>query len=189
MKTNKIKYLLLVLFTMVSTFAMAQGTRVSGTVSDAMGPIMGANVTERDASQRIISAVTTDINGNFSMEIKNTNNKLQISYVGCKTQKLPIGARTTFDIVLEDQNVIKEVVIKAKRKFNNGGLSIPENEVSMATQNFNMDEVEGLSFTSADEACRVRSPVSISWPTLVTLDQVLLCVCVVLHLSMARLSR
>ena len=102
MKTNKIKYLLLVLFTMVSTFAMAQGTRVSGTVSDAMGPIMGANVTERDASQRIISAVTTDINGNFSMEIKNTNNKLQISYVGCKTQKLPIGARTTFDIVLED---------------------------------------------------------------------------------------
>lgn len=152
MKTNKIKYLLLVLFTMVSTFAMAQGTRVSGTVSDAMGPIMGANVTERDASQRIISAVTTDINGNFSMEIKNTNNKLQISYVGCKTQKLPIGARTTFDIVLEDQNVIKEVVIKAKRKFNNGGLSIPENEVSMATQNFNMDEVEGLSFTSADEA-------------------------------------
>lgn len=140
------------LFAMVSSFAMAQGTRVSGTVSDAMGPIMGANVTERDANQRIISAVVTDINGNFSMEIKNTANKLQFSYVGCKTQTMPIGSRTTFDIVLQDQNTIKEVVVKAKRKFSNGGLAIPENEVSMATQNFNMDEVEGLSFTSADEA-------------------------------------
>jgi TonB-linked SusC/RagA family outer membrane protein len=152
MKTDKIKYLLLVLFAMVSTWASAQGTRVSGTVNDAMGPIMGANVTERDQNNRIISATTTDINGNFSIEIKDTSHKLQVSYIGYKTQNLPIGDKTSFDITLQDQTTIKEIVVKAKRRFNNGGLSIPENEISMATQKFNMNDVEGLSFTSADEA-------------------------------------
>ena len=59
----------------------AQSRRISGTVSDPQGPVMMANVTERDANNRIVSAAQTDINGNFSMEVKSSKNKLVITYV------------------------------------------------------------------------------------------------------------
>ncbi len=152
MKTKNIKYLLIAVCAFFSTAAMAQGTRISGTVSDLEGPIMMCNVVEIDGNNRIVSNAQTDINGNFSMEIVNTKNKLQVSYVGYKKKTLPIGDKTTFNITLEDETTITEVVIKAKPKYRQGGLVIPENEVSSAKQTFNMSEVEGLSFTSADEA-------------------------------------
>ena len=152
MKTKNIKYLIVAVCAFFSTAAMAQGTRISGTVSDLEGPIMMCNVVEIDVNNRIVSNAQTDINGNFSMEIVNTKNKLQVSYVGYKKKTLPIGDKTTFNITLEDETTITEVVIKAKPKYRQGGLVIPENEVSSAKQTFNMSEVEGLSFTSADEA-------------------------------------
>ena len=132
--------------------SFAQEARISGTVSDAFGPVMMCNVVEVDGNNRNVSFTQTDLNGNFSMAVKNAKNKLKISYVGYKTQLLPIGSRTRFDIKLQDATQIKEVTITAKRKFNQGGLSIPEREVSVAAQTFSMKEAEGLAFTSADEA-------------------------------------
>ena len=130
----------------------AQQIRISGTVTDAMGPVMMCNVVEIDNNNRIVSNAQTDINGNFSMTVKNAKNKLRISYVGYKTVTLPIGTRNKFNVKMQDATQIKEVEVVAKRKFNQGGLAIPEKEVSVAAQTFNMAEVEGLAFTSADEA-------------------------------------
>ena len=132
--------------------SFAQEARISGTINDSMGPVMMCNVVEVDGNNRNISFAQTDMNGNFSMTVKNVKNKLKISYVGYKTVTLPIGARTRFDIKLEDATQIKEVTVVAKKKFNQGGLAIPQREVSVAAQTFNMSEVEGLAITSADEA-------------------------------------
>ena len=132
--------------------SQAQEVRISGTVSDAMGPVMMCNVVEIDGNNRNVSYTQTDFNGNFAMTVKNTKNKLRISYVGYKTVTLPIGTRTKFNITMQDQTTLKEVQVVAKRKFSQGGLAIPEKEVSVAAQTFNMSEVEGLAFTSADEA-------------------------------------
>ena len=49
--------------------AQNEGFIVSGTVSDAMGPVMMANVIEIDGANRIISSGQTDMNGNFSFKI------------------------------------------------------------------------------------------------------------------------
>lgn len=153
MKLLKIKYLLVALGMLLGTTAWAQEEiRISGTVNASDGPVMMCNVTERDANDRIVSAAQTDINGNFSMVIKNKKNKLSISYVGYKKVTIPIGNKTEFDIMLQDEHTLTELVVKAQKKFRGGGLAIPENEVSVAAQTFNMSEVEGLSFTSADEA-------------------------------------
>ena len=131
---------------------MAQGVRISGTVTDNDGPVMMGNVVERDANNRIVSAVQTDFNGNFSMQIKNTKNKLVISYVGDKTKVLSIGNQTVFKVKLESENTtLKEVVVKSKRS-STGGLMISKKEVSVSQQTFNLENVEGMAFTSADEA-------------------------------------
>ena len=147
------KRLIILIFSFFNIMmAMAQEARISGTVNDAMGPVMMCNVVEIDGNNRIVSSAQTDFNGNFAMTIKNAKNKLRVSYVGMKTQVLSIGTRTKFNITLQDQTTLKEVTVTAKRKFSQGGLAIPEKEVSVAAQTFNMSEVEGLAFTSADEA-------------------------------------
>ena len=150
---SSIKYLLIAMLLCLAHTAMAQGQRISGTVSDEFGPVMMANVTERDANNRIVSAAVTDVNGNFSMAVKNTKNHLSVSYVGAKTVTVPIGSKTTFAIKLgSNSHQVKEVTVTAKRRSNTGGLNIPKREVSVAQQTMNFAEVEGLSFTSADEA-------------------------------------
>ena len=136
----------------VAQMALAQGQRISGTVTDNMGPVMMANVIERDANNRIVNSAKTDINGNFSMPIANKNNKLVISYVGDKTQTITIGDKTIFQIVLQSESHdIQEVTVVANRT-SSGGLSIPKREVSVAQQSLDMKQLEGMSFTSADEA-------------------------------------
>ena len=149
---SKYKFLLTLLFTIVCQVMMAQSKVISGTVEDAMGPIMMANVVERDANNRIVNATQTDMMGNFSMEIKNPKNKLVISYVGSKTKIMPIGDQKVFNVKLEDEGTaLSEVVVKGRRTTA-GGLNIDSREVSTSRQTFNLDKVEGMSFTSADEA-------------------------------------
>ena len=146
------KILFTALLAVISQALMAQGVRVSGTLTDNDGPIMMANVVERDANNRIVSAVQTDFNGNFSMQVKSTKNKLVFSYVGDKTQIVTIGNRTVFNIKLEAEGTqLQEVVVKAKRS-SSGGLMISKKEVSVSQQALNMENIEGLAFTSADEA-------------------------------------
>ena len=151
----RIKHLLLlVLFCCFNSAVFAQkGARISGTVSsDAEGPLIMVNITERDKSNRIIEACATDFEGNFSMVVKNTSNVLEISYIGYKTQRLEIGNRTVFNVKMVEDNIIDEVVITAKQMTRTGGLDILEREMTHATQKISMDDMEGLSFASVDEA-------------------------------------
>ena len=148
----KYKFLLTLLFTVIAQTMLAQSKVISGTVEDAMGPIMMANVVERDANNRIVSATQTDMMGNFSMEIKNPKNKLVFSYVGNKTKIVNIGNQTTFNIKMESENTtVSEVVVKGRRT-SSGGLNIDKREISVSQQTFSMDKVDGMAFTSADEA-------------------------------------
>ena len=151
----KIKHLfLLVLFCFVSSSVFAQkSARISGTItSDAEGPLIMVNVTERDNSNRIIEACVTDFEGNFSMVVKNTSNVLEISYVGYKTQRIEIGSRTVFNIKLVEDAMLETVDIVAEQRSRSGGLDILEREMTHATQKISMDDMDGLSFASVDEA-------------------------------------
>lgn len=151
----KIKHLfLLVLFCFAGSGAFAQkSARISGTVtSDSEGPLIMVNITERDNSNRIIEACVTDFEGNFSMVVKNTSNVLEISYVGYKTVRLEIGDRTVFNVNMVEDMMLDVVDIVAEQRSRSGGLDILEREMTHATQKISMDEMDGLSFASVDEA-------------------------------------
>ncbi len=149
----KFKKILLTALCILGSLGLhAQGVRISGTVTDNDGPVMMGNVVERDANNRIVSATQTDFNGNFSMQIKSTSNKLVVSYVGDKTKVLSIGSQTVFKVKLDPENTqLKEVKIVGRRT-NSGGLMMQKKEITTASQTMNMESVEGLAFTSADEA-------------------------------------
>ncbi len=69
------------------------GKKISGVVSDEVGPLMGATVCEVDAKGHVVEAVVTDINGVFSMKVKNPQNYLRFSYVGLNTVIVPIDKK------------------------------------------------------------------------------------------------
>ncbi len=147
------RYILLTILCFVaSATTLNAQQRISGQVSDAMGPLMMVNVVEIDKDNRIVEHSTTDFDGNFTMIVKNNKNKLKFSYVGFQDVVLEIGTRTVFNVTMKDDNQIQEVVIQARPRSKSGGLDILEREVSVAKQTFKMSEMEGLSFASVDEA-------------------------------------
>ena len=152
---KKLRYIMLSLLAVVAMGASAQITAVHGTVVDEFGELTGASVCEIDGAGRIIEATVTDLNGNFSMPIRNTKDKLRFSYVGCKTQTLPID-REEYQITMKSETNLKEVTVVAKRRLNSGGLAIPEREISFATQTIDAKQFEGLGMNTIDEALQGR---------------------------------
>ena len=154
MKNITTKFLLLWVAALMALPASAQQRRISGTVSDDIDVIIGANVKEIDKNNRIVSQAVTDMNGNFTMNIKDPNNTLEITYIGYKKFSQKIGSgKSVFKVTLQDNTkTITEVTIEGKKNAPTTGLEIPQREYSGAVQKFSMDDVEGLSFESVDQA-------------------------------------
>lgn len=148
-----IKIILLLVVCFTASTANAQQRRISGTVSDDYDVVPGANVVEKDKNNRIVSAAVTDMNGNFTLTIKDPKNTLHVTFIGLKPWSSPIGTRNVFKIKLSDNTKqMKEVIKTAARKKQSGGLTIPVRELAQASQTFNMDEMEGMAFESVDQA-------------------------------------
>ena len=138
---------------MMALPASAQQRRISGTVSDEIDVIMGANVVEKDKNNRIVSQTVTDMNGNFTMNIKDPNNTLIISFMGYKSFSQKVGSKNVFKVTLQDNvKTMQEVVVKGKQNAPTTGLEIPAREYAGVAQKFSMDDVAGLSFESVDQA-------------------------------------
>src|SRR6056300_844746 len=93
-----------------SAFAQNSGNKISisGTVVDESdNPLPGVYVIEKGTS----NAFVTDFDGNFTLTVK-PNAILAFSYIGMKKVEYPIGDKTTFRIVLEeDAQALNEIVI------------------------------------------------------------------------------
>ena len=151
---------IIMIFALMATMAVNAQTQtpitsVHGSVSDDMGPLMGATVCEIDGNGRIIESTITDLNGNFTMRVRNPKDRIRFSYVGMKTITQAIN-KTTFKISMQSATQLKEVTIKSQKRVTGNGLPIPQREVANATQTFSMKEVEGMAFTTVDEALQGR---------------------------------
>ena len=140
---------------LITAQAQKAGDIISGTVTDAFGPVMMANVVELDAANRIVASAQTDMSGNFSFKLKNPKDQLRVSYVGYKTVTLPIN-KTHFAVKMTDATQIKEVTVTSKKRAQGSGLAIPQKEISTARQSIDMKEFEGLAITTVDEALQGR---------------------------------
>jgi len=62
---NRFLSLLLLFMAFVSVQVYAQDVKVSGTINDSMGPIIGANVIEKGTTNGVI----TDVDGKFTLTV------------------------------------------------------------------------------------------------------------------------
>ena len=75
---NNIKSIILTVVLFLCVGSVSAQHRITGRVYDDIESIPLANVVERDANNRIVEATVTDMNGNFSMVIKNPKNKFNV---------------------------------------------------------------------------------------------------------------
>ncbi|MBR4239810.1 MAG: DUF4419 domain-containing protein [Prevotella sp.] len=105
------------------------GDTISGTVSDEMGPLMGAVVCEIDVNGRILESAITDNNGQFTMKIKNPQDSLRFSYVGTKTVFQAIDKKE-YKIKLQQVSNLQDMRMRM-RQSGPSTLPIPIKEISM----------------------------------------------------------
>jgi TonB-dependent starch-binding outer membrane protein SusC len=106
---KKIKCLRLVLLALFACFvADLSAQTVKGNVKDSYGEaVIGATVQEVGTKNRTV----TDLDGNFSVKTSGSK-KLQISYIGMKTQTVNAAGKSNVNVVLEDEaSALNEVVV------------------------------------------------------------------------------
>lgn len=140
-----------------TAWAQKAGDVISGTISDDFDVLAGAHVVEINKDNRVMASGVTDFNGNFSFAIRNPQDRLQITFIGCKTKIIPIKG-LTYNIMLEQENhELQEVMVTQVRKTNTSGLDIPATEVSGAMETISASDLGNLStVTSVDEALQGR---------------------------------
>ncbi len=98
---------LLYLFLSVSFIYAQPGVKISGKVSDVTGGLPGVSV----AIKGTALGVVTDVNGDYTIQASNQA-ILVFSFVGYKSQEVPVNNRTSINIKLEENIVgLNEVVI------------------------------------------------------------------------------
>ena len=81
--------------------------KITGTVVDAQGPVIGASVVEKGTT----NGTVTDLDGNFSLNV-NPGATIVLSFIGYETQEIKVGSQDNFQITMKDDNaVLDEVVV------------------------------------------------------------------------------
>ncbi|MBR5083386.1 MAG: TonB-dependent receptor [Prevotella sp.] len=121
--------------------------KITGTVIDAQGPVIGASVVEKGSS----NGTVTDFDGNFSLNVKE-GATIVVSFIGYETQEIKVGNRDNIEITLRDDNaVLEEVVVVGygtqKKKL-----------VTGATVQVKGEEIAKLNTTNALTAMQASTP-------------------------------
>ena len=142
------------LLCLVAAFsAQAQNLTVRGTVSDAVGPIVGAVVLSGDAN------AVTDLDGAYTITVP-ANAVLEVSCLGYTTQQVSVNGRTIIDIILvEDAEMLQEAVAlgygaQTKKKDLSASVGIVNNADELAarpvtsTEGMLQGQIPGVTISS-----------------------------------------
>ena len=105
------KLLLLAVCLCTALTVKAQSLTVTGKVTDPEGlEVIGANITIKGASG--VGAIS-DLSGNYKLKVNNAaKDVLVFSYIGMKTQEIPVKGKTVINVILQnDTKTLDEVVV------------------------------------------------------------------------------
>ena len=178
--------MILMLLALGMQFVTAQQKTVSGTVSDENGlPLPGATVVRAGTS----SGTSTDFDGKYQLAV-NAGDVLKISYVGYATQSITVGAANTYNVQMQTDNTLDEVVIvgqgfeKEKKALGYSVSSVDNKEIEQRPEGdigrilngkvagLNVTSSNGLSGSSTNMIIRGYSSVTQSNQPLFVVDGV-----------------
>ena len=122
--------------------------KITGTVVDAQGPVIGASVVEKGKTG---NGVITDFDGKFTLNV-NPGATIVVSYVGYQTQEIKVGNQSSINITLkEDDALLEEVVVV-------GYGTMKKKLVTGATVQVKGEDIAKLNTTNALEAMQSSTP-------------------------------
>ena len=130
---KKLIYVTRLLLFLVTTMLVAQNRTVQGTVTDTNGmPLPGASVVVKNTD----TGAVTDFDGNFTINVPETNQLLTVSFMGFKPQEVDVTGKTSLTISLEeDAQGLDEVVVTAL------GIKRETKKLAYAVQKVESDEL------------------------------------------------
>ena len=142
----KSKILTCLLMLLASTAMFAQKVTVSGTVKDAIGPVIGVSVIEKGTT----NGTTTDLDGKYSISVS-ANAVLEIKSIGYATQEIAVAGRSVIDVILaEDAEFLDEVVVV-------GYGTMKKSDLAGASVSMKEDDLRGSIITSLDQSLQGRA--------------------------------
>ena len=96
---------------------------ISGTVSDELGPLFGANVVEVDEKGSFVGFTITDDKGNFTLKVQNTHHKIRFYYVGMKTVTLDVS-KEKYKVMMYPSEMLEPIPIESKTRVGNNDSSM-----------------------------------------------------------------
>ncbi len=106
---------------------------VQGTITDERGQLLpGASIIEKGTT----NGVSSDFDGNYSIEVSGSDAVLQVSYLGYSTKEVAVNGQSTLNIQLQpDAGKLEEVVIigygsTTKEKFNGAVSKVDSEELN-----------------------------------------------------------
>lgn len=150
------KLLLLPVLLVMGSSAYAQ-IAVSGTVSDATGPVPGVNIIVKGTS----NGAQSDFDGNYSLNDVANDATLVFSYLGYTTQEVAVNGQSTISVTLaEDIESLSEVVVigygtttvkdatgavssVTSEEFNQGVITTPEQLIQGKTAGVQISQSTG----------------------------------------------
>ena len=117
---------------------------ITGQVVDAKGePLIGVSILVKGTTDGAI----TDLDGNYKIVTKSNNAVIVYSYIGYKTQEIPLKGQTAINItMMDDTQVIDEVVVTA--------LGIKRSEKALS---YNVTQVDAESALAVKDANFINS--------------------------------
>lgn len=103
---SKFKWIFTLLIALSMQLSFAQEKTVTGVVSDASGPLPGANVVVRGTK----SGTQTDVDGKYSIKAK-AGDVLIFSFVGMTDTSSKVGASNTVNVKMQEGVNLNEVVV------------------------------------------------------------------------------
>ena len=124
-----------------------QAKKITGTVVDATGPVIGASVVVKGTS----NGVATDYDGNFSLNAS-PGQTLVVSYIGYLNKEVRITAnQTNYEITIEeDKQMLDEVVVV-------GYGTMKKSDLSGSSSSINEQSLKGTVITSLDQSLQGRA--------------------------------
>ena len=91
----------------LSLSLMAQTKQISGTVVDAVGPVVGASVIEKGTT----NGTVTDLDGNWTLKVPQ-GAEVVVTSIGYKDVEIVVGSQNVYNVTLqEDRELLDEVVV------------------------------------------------------------------------------
>ena len=139
------KFVTFMLALLASAALFAQN-KVTGTVSDDLGPAIGVSVMEKGTNNGVI----TDLDGNYVITVK-PGATLVFSSIGYATQEIVVGSQSVINVLLkEDAEFLDEVVVVGYGVMKRSDLS--GSSVSMKEE-----DLKGSIITNLDQSLQGRA--------------------------------